>query len=266
MIDTSIQVLAVTMNLTNPEDLCRSLNIKSSFVIGNQTKEDKRIQYTFNGFDGIVISRNDVGVGNNRNETLKYATSDICLLADDDMSFHNNYCEIVKDVFEKKTDADVIIFNIDAGGETRRQNTREKKISYSNYMNYGAARIAFRRKAISYNSITFNTNFGGGTIHSAGEDVLFISDCLKKGLKIIAVPVSIASLKENRESTWFKGYNDKYLFDKGVFLAVAHRRLSFIFALYLVVRHKEYRENSSLKHALFEICKGIDYIRRRKYL
>lgn len=95
-------------------------------------------------------------------------------------------------------------------------------------MRFGAARIAFRRKSITKNGITFNLHFGGGTEYSAGEDTLFLHDCLRKGLKIVAVPDSIATLLENRESTWFKGYTDKYFLDRGaLFAAISKKWLPF---------------------------------------
>ena len=50
--------------------------------------------------------------------------------------------------------------------------------------------------------IYFNQCFGGGTEYSHGEDNLFLTDCLRKGLKIYAYPEYIAKLTEERKSTW----------------------------------------------------------------
>ena len=107
--------------------------------------------------------------------------------------------------------------------------------------------------------IYFNLNFGGGTTYSAGEDVLFVRDCLRKKCKIYAVPDTLASLNDERDSSWFKGYNEKYFFDKGVFLKIAHPKLCSLFALYLVIKHKEYRSerNSNIRQIYRLIKKGI---------
>ncbi|HAZ18610.1 MAG TPA: hypothetical protein DCY75_00365, partial [Clostridiales bacterium] len=54
-------------------------------------------------------------------------------------------------------------------------------------------------------------------------DTLFLHSCLQKGLKIYAVPDSIATLSDERESTWFRGYNEKYYYDKGVLFAAVSK-------------------------------------------
>lgn len=263
----SVQVLVTTMNLNDSEKLLQSLNINSSFVIGNQTDKDSMDCVSFRGNDGLVVSRKEKGVGRNRNITLEYATSDICILSDDDMSFFDGYPETVENVFSKMKDADVIIFNLGNAGNKRKRTSKVKKLNKYNYMNYGAARIAFRRASISYHGIFFNCNFGGGTPHSAGEDVLFVGDCISKGLNVYVVPETIATLLDSRPSTWFNGYDDKYLFDKGVFLAVANPKLAKIFALYLAVKHPEYGNKCKGLLAIYkEICKGIDYIKAKKYV
>lgn len=263
----TIQVLLSTVELNNVEELVRKSNIQTPFVIGNQCDVDDKKEVSVDELRGVIIERNERGVGNNRNITLKYSDADICIIADDDMCFHDGYSTVVEKVFEKIPDADVVIFNIENSGNGRRINNKTKKLNKFNYMNYGAARIAFKRKPIVYNAITFNTNFGGGTQHSAGEDVLFVGDCLKKKLNIYAVPISIATLCDNeRESTWFKGYTDKYLFDKGVFLAVAHPKLSLLFATYLSIRHGEYVCKRKNKIAVLkEMLKGIRFIKNREY-
>ena len=163
---------------------------------------------------------------------------------------------------EKNPKADVLIFNIEEEGETtRRSNDKVKKIGLLSYMNYGAARLVIKRSAVSYGGVSFNLNFGGGTPHSCGEDTLFLRDCLKAGLKMYAVPYTVAKLTETRESSWFKGYTEKYFYDKGVVLGIAHPVLGRLFALYLTVRHGEYVSESefSKKQILKFMLNGIKH-------
>jgi len=167
--------------------------------------------------------------------------------------FYEGYEKLVINLFNQLT-ADVIIFNMDEEKDTkRRKNERIKRITYFNYMNYGAARFGVRNNAIRYKGILFNVCFGGGTEHSCGEDTLFLNRCLKEGLKVFAVPVSIARLVDERPSTWYSGLNDKYFVDKGLLLGLAHPCLCWLFVVYLVLRHTEYVTET--KRSRFEIAK-----------
>ena len=80
--------------------------------------------------------------------------------------------------------------------------------------------------------------FGGGARYSNGEDSLFFRDCLKKGLHLYA---ETAELGEEiyRESTWFKGYNEKFFFDRGVLYHYLYGRLAGLFALRFLYAHKK---------------------------
>lgn len=261
-----IEVLVSTMHQKNT-DLINKMNLKTDAIIINQTENTDYNEISVNEHKVRMFSFNERGVGLSRNSALMRSDADICVLADDDMVFCDDYEEAVKTAFKDNPEADLIIFNlIEYGKSFNRQNTNVSKINFLNYMNYGAARIAFKRKAVSYNGITFNLNFGGGTSHQCGEDTLFLRDCLKKGLNIIAVPQAIAELKDERDSTWFKGYNEKYFFDKGIVLALAHPLLAKSFSLYLTIRHNEYTENGMSKKEVYkEICKGIKFVKNKDY-
>lgn len=261
-----IEVLVSTMHQKDAA-LIQKMNLSTDAIIINQTENVDFKDIKLNNNTVRMFSFNERGVGLSRNSALMRSEADICILADDDMVFCDGYEETVKKAFSENPEADVIIFNLIEDNESlNRRNDTIKKISILNYMNYGAARITFKRKAVTYNGITFNLNFGGGTTHQCGEDTLFLRDCLKKGLKVIAVPQAIAHLKDERDSTWFKGYNEKYFFDKGIVLALAHPLLAKPFSLYLTLRHNEYTENGMSKKEVYkEICKGIKFVKNKEY-
>ena len=62
--------------------------------------------------------------------------------------------------------------------------------------------------------------FGGGCPHSSGEDSLFLCDCYRKGLRVWTHPYVLCCCKKD-DSTWFRGYNEKYFIDKGCWLSLA---------------------------------------------
>ena len=265
-----IETLVVTMDLNNPTELLEKMNIQSDFVIGNQSNSNESEHVRYKSYEGVVLTREEKGVGLNRNTVLSNAKKSICVLADDDMIFRDGYVDTVVSWFDKNKKADILIFNLGDDKELNyqgeRKNKRVTRINSLNYMNYGAARIVMRRKAVSYHGLFFNTNFGGGTQHLCGEDTLFLKECINHGLRIYAVPDYIASITKTRESTWFKGYTKEYFFDKGVFLSLASPKMAFPLGLYLVIRHKEYTSSGLSRYEIMNaIRSGIRYIRKKAW-
>ena len=84
-----------------------------------------------------------------------------------------------------------------------------------------------------------------------------ITNCLKKGLKILAVPVAIAQLHDDRPSTWFQGYNEKFFLDKGVFFARLYGSRAWMIALYHCLKHGKGRyKDWGWKRAWRKMCEG----------
>lgn len=218
-----IQVLVAAMN-QNDYSLIKKMNIKTDAIIGNQCDHNSIEAFEVDGKHIIYLNFKEKGVGLNRNNALMRADADVCLFADDDMVYENNYVEIVERAFNELPNADVIIFNLKEKVPTRKIITRKSKVGYLNYLRYGTARVAVRLKSIQRNGIYFNQCFGGGTEHCHGEDNLFLNACLKHGLKIIALPHYIASLTEERASSWNSGYDEKYIKDQGVLYRTLSRK------------------------------------------
>lgn len=209
-----IEVLVAAIN-QNDYSLLEKMKINSDVIVGNQCDKNSIEIFTYNGYNVKYLNFNERGVGLNRNNALMRATGDICLFADDDMEYVDNYCDIVQTAFHQYPDADIIVFNLEEVVPKRYVIKKVEKVGYLNYLRYGTARIAVRLKSIKENGIYFNQCFGGGTEHCHGEDNIFLTECLKAGLKIYAIPEVIANLTEERESTWNAGYDEKYLIDQG---------------------------------------------------
>ena len=188
-----VQVLIATMNQTD-HSLPEKMNIQTDALVGNQNGTFSVEEFDFKDNKIVYFNSNEVGVGLNRNTTLMRASGDICLFADDDMVYVDGYADIIADAFRRHPDADVIVFNI----KGRSYIKTSSRVNVFNFLRYGTARIAFRLNRIRENGIFFNLCFGGGTPHSHGEDNLFLSDCLKKGLKVYAEPILVAELINDR--------------------------------------------------------------------
>ncbi len=233
-----VQVLIASMNQED-HSLIKRMKICSDVIVGNQCDRNSIDSFEINGYQCTYLNFAEKGVGLNRNNALMRANGDICLFADDDMVYCDNYVETVQSAFEKYPDADVIIFNLFEKHPTRYIIKRTEKVGYFNYLRYGTARIAVRLSSIRKNGICFNLCFGGGTQHQHGEDNLFLTECLKKGLRIYAVPSYIAKLTEERKSTWNTGFNKKYLRDQGcLYKAISNRWWKLLCLQDAIRRHR----------------------------
>lgn len=221
--DLRIQVLVAAMNQKD-HSLIEKMNICTDAIVANQCDYNSVEKFEYNGNQIEYYNFSERGVGLNRNNALMRADADICLFADDDMVYEDNYAEIVEKAFIDNPAADVIVFNLKEKKSTRKMITKKSKVGYFNYLRYGTARVAIRLSGVKQHGIYFNQCFGGGTEHCHGEDNLFLNACLKNGLKIIAVPEYIATLTDARVSSWNQGYDEKYLHDQGVLYRTLSKR------------------------------------------
>ena len=234
------EVLLATIDQTN-DAVLDAMNVQSDVLVCNQTPEKTAyVQYEKNGYHVRWYDFQERGVGLNRNNAMLRASAEICLIADDDVLYENDYVQTVLDAFEKNPKADVIVFNtyLD-NGEKRSKHKKPIRINAFNYGRYGAYRIAFRRMSVIKNSISFNQLFGGGCMFSAGEDTIFLYSCLKKGLHIVAVPDCILRRVDRRPSTWFKGYTQKFFEDTGTMFCCQYGKLAELLVFVQLFRRRK---------------------------
>jgi len=255
----SIEVLIAAMNQKNA-DLYHRLGLKTDAVIANQTDHYGYEEYHLNGKTVKVISTNDRGVGKNRNTAFLHASADICLIGDDDLTYQPDYAEIIQQAFEELPNADMIVFNLtNSLSPDKRIITKISRVHLYNFLRYGAPRIAFRRTSLLKANIWFSLLYGGGTKYSSGEDNLFLREALAKGMKIYTYPRKIAETKQET-SSWFKGFNEKYFFDRGVLIANAFPKMKHFAAFYTALHLRSISE-LSVQHTLRSLLWGIEGFR-----
>ncbi len=236
-----VQVLVAAMHQTD-HALVEKMNLRSDAIVGNQCDRDEIEHFEYNGHRMWYLHFAERGLALNRNNALIHATGEICLLADDDMVYFDDYVSTVERAFDEHPEADVILFNIREPVPTRYIIKAPHRVTYRNYLRYGSVRIAFRLSAIRENAICFNQCFGAGTSRGFGEDNLFLTACLKNKLRIVALPLTLAALTEERESLWFKGYDAEYLHNKGLLFRAITRRWYRLLCLQDALRHhKKYK-------------------------
>ena len=225
-----LEVLLSVMNLD--ENNLSKMNITSKCTVINQCgKNDFHVSKNFNIYDS-----KDIGLSNSRNLGLNKLTEDIIILCDDDVVYNSDYEEMIVSEFENNKDADIIIFNIDSPNRKIKLNKKNKRLKLFNILSFSSCRIAFRRNSIG--NITFNNLFGAGAKYSSGEDTLFLVDSLNRGLKIYSSTKNIGVVNHTT-STWFKGYDEKYFFDKGALFTAIKPSIRHFLILQYLLRHRE---------------------------
>ncbi|WP_433959452.1 glycosyltransferase family A protein [Cytobacillus horneckiae] len=254
------QVLVSTMNQDNNSDILEKMNIQSDAIVINQSNRFESRQLFSNGYLINFMTFEEKGVGLSRNSALMRATADICLFGDDDVIYKDNYREIVIKEFIKNPKADVMIFNLLSNHPTKKtaQVRKNKRLHFYNCFRYGAPQIAIRLNSIRKNNIYFSLLFGGGAKYSAGEDSLFLADCLKYRLRIYSSKETIGTISFDK-STWFNGYTDKYFIDKGILFYTLSKVIAKPLCFQFCLRHRKlFSEEKTWREAYKLMCKGIE--------
>lgn len=227
-----------------------SMRLRSDVVFANQADCFDYAQTDFDGGTARMITTPYRGVGKNRNTALIAARGDICVIADDDAVYADGYEKLISDAYERRPDADMILFALEGGdpvtGRRPPKIKSAKRLRRWNRCPYGGPSVTFRRDSVLRANVWFSLLFGGGCPYSSGEDSKFIQDCRNRGLKIYLEPAVIASV-DYSASSWFGGYDEKFFYDKGAFFRATYGGATIIRIVYYAFRMASKTELSVLK-------------------
>ena len=230
------QILCTTMGQSDFSKI-EKMNIHSDVIFTNQADETSSKEIEFEGHRARMITTDTRGVGINRNLGLMYADAEICLFADDDVTYDSEMEKRVLKEFDDHPDADLIIFNLDSGDGPRKQtvNTETRKCGPMSRMPYGACRIAFRLASVRKANVWFTTLFGGGCKYPSGEDSMWLENARKKHLKVYVSKEYLGRVSFE-DSTWFTGRDEKYFFGRGAYYQAVHPKMLYLWMLYFALR------------------------------
>ena len=255
----TLELLVSAMNVSAKE-LAAKMRIGSDALIINQTDHFGYEEFSrLEKYNIKCYSFKECGVGLSRNNALLRAEHDISLFSDADIVYADGYEELVLKEFEKNPQADMILFNVDVCEERRTYHIEEYgRVRQHNCGRYPAYSIAVRTKRIQAAGVTFSLRCGGGAPYSAGEDSLFLRECLSAGLKIFRAPVTIGREEAEGRSTWFSGYHDKFFFDRGVLYHFLYGRLAKPLSVRFLLAHKGLMcRDITVREAYRLMCGGI---------
>lgn len=235
--------------------------IEKSHITGDATvinQCDEENYQTYQTLNGVakVYSTTERGLTKSRNMAIAKSNADICMLCDDDEVFVNDYEEKIISAYEQIPSTDVIIFKM-VDRPTRFGN-EIKQLKFPQTMQVSSWQISFKRESLIKSGIRFDELLGAGTDNGAEEELKFLTDCEKAGLKIFYYPVEIASVGQT-QSTWFKGFTEQFFINRGATTRyILGLPLASLYAFYYILRkHKEYSSQIPPIKALKCIFKGM---------
>ena len=249
-----LELLLSTMNLkdeTENNKLIQKMNVNINTLTINQIT-NKNIKETNNlTSKNKLISVRDKGLSKSRNMAINNSEADICIIADDDVIYKDNFQNIIQKEYEKNNKYDVICFFVESTNNNRKiKKMLTSKIGRLRAMKMRSVEITFKRNSIIGKNIKFNENFGAGTACNRGEETIFLWECIKKGLKIKFINKKIAEVTY-KDSTWFKGFNEEYFIMQGkVFYELSNKFYQFLILQFAIRKYHLYRKNLNIMQAI----------------
>lgn len=120
-VEYKIESLVSIMNLKERKDVeefISNANITQNVLVVNQVEKDKHL-IRYEAENKRIYSFKEKGTSKSRNKALQLANADICILADDDVRYVDNYEEIILRAYKKYKKADIIIFSIESDNKKR---------------------------------------------------------------------------------------------------------------------------------------------------
>jgi len=252
-------VSAVNQNI---EELVDTMRLGSDAVITCQCDKNETGEYSAPCGRIIWECLDNRGVGINRNTCIKNASfGDILLFSDEDIVYDDGYAQSICDEYEKHPEADGILFNMRVGEERRTYwNEDYKKIKFYNYGRYPAYSISIRREILEKSKVLFPLEFGGGATYINGEDSVFLHDLLKSGVNLYRSPICLGE-ETVRESTWFKGYNERFFISRGALYVRLYGKFDVVMAWVFLLRHRYMTNDLGFMKSLKLMKQGMKEIK-----
>ena len=210
-----------------------------------------------------LINVNEIGLSKSRNLAIANAKADICLLADDDIVYENNFESIIINAFNLNPSADIITFKMnDFKGNSFKDYPIIKKHNKKSLSFVNSVVIAFRRNSIISNKVFFDENFGLGSTFQTADEYVFLRNALNLNLNIVFHNEVI--LSHPVDSSGKDVASDRILFAKGALFYKYYNILSLlklIHYLYLILKFKYISLGQVINKYLIGVKGIIKYIK-----
>ncbi len=258
---SDIEILISTMNQTN-FDFLEAMFLFSDYhkfniLIVNQTSENK-VLYSNN--ERIkVLNVFEKGLSKSRNLALENATKKLVIFTDDDVVFQPKFeMKIIKsfNLYNKNDGFRFQYLNNQGSLAKKYPTTFKSKLTNFEILNTSSVELVFKIESLKDLNLQFDENFGLGAKFFMGEEAIFVSDGIKKGLKIGFIPENL--LSHSQPSTGHRTLiSEVYYVQSAVFYRIFGKMQLFWIALKLFFDIKQSKISfSELGHLFNQAQKG----------
>lgn len=199
----TLWILITTMNSwieRVKKELLPQLKWVDEIIISHQITDNNIIPETLNLWEKVkYVYMFSSWLSKNRNNALKNSSSDICYICDDDLNFIEWFSNIIKSEY-KKSNFDIITFQAQNQSWKKHFNLKEWVHNRFSVLKIWSWWITFNRKSILEKWLKFDENFWLWTKYPVWEENIFLTDSIKKWLKMYHSDKSIVIHPD--ESSW----------------------------------------------------------------
>ena len=228
-----------------------------NILIINQS-EDKVLT---SNFDTIrVVNTNEKGLSKSRNLAIKNAIKSICLIADDDVVYVDNFEKKIVSAFNSIKNAAIITFNHQRIGLDYPQNILKSGYLHNRktIQKVCSVEIAFKLDDIKKSLTFFDKHFGLGSFFEAAEEFLFLRCMLNANHKLYYNPAVI--LHHPLISSGELQGDDKLVYARAALNYKMYRFWGYLWLpkyLFFIYRHR-YIKSSEFAHKFKVGLSGIN--------
>ncbi len=237
-----------------------------SYVVSWQhstTDEHRDVPASLLRDDVQVFHLEGRGLSRNRNNCLRHASADVCLICDDDCRYTASGLQAILDTFVSHPDTDLATFVMQNPYCSKPYPTTSIDLKHRPKSYYPTSfEIAFRLQSVQ-GRLQFNEHFGlGAKLFHCCEEEIFIHDAQSLGLHCHFYPITIVE-HDHPTTDASRATTPGVLMGKGAYLYIGYRPKMLLYPWPIAWRlHKQH--GVSFGYGLRYLYKGLFYILRHR--
>lgn len=237
-----------------------------SYVVSWQhstTNEHRDVPASLLRDDVQVFHLEGRGLSRNRNNCLRHASADVCLICDDDCRYTASGLQAILDTFVSHPDTDLATFVMQNPYCSKPYPTTSIDLKHRPKGYYPTSfEIAFRLQSVQ-GRLQFNEHFGlGAELFHCCEEEIFIHDAQSLGLHCHFYPITIVE-HDHPTTDASRATTPGVLMGKGAYLYIGYRPKMLLYPWPIAWRlHKQH--GVSFGYGLRYLYKGLFYILRHR--